>query len=135
MYGPQWTVYEPGLGYLVDKERGAIWSLVRGHHALDHGGVRWMLYLYVFGADRKRNQIVVRLVVIILIIAVFLLKPTFKYHIPIPLIIVVVDANGGLHARRMWVFTPSACPPWWLPAKPPPPQRWGGPHAWTLVTT
>ena len=51
------------------------------------------------------------------------------------LIIVLVDATGGLHARRMWVFTPSACPPWWLPAKPPPPQRWGGPHAWTLVTT
>ena len=24
MYGPQWTVYEPGLDYFVDKEREAI---------------------------------------------------------------------------------------------------------------
>ena len=23
--GPQWTVYEPGLDYFVDKEREAIW--------------------------------------------------------------------------------------------------------------
>ena len=25
MYGPQWTVYEPGLDYFVDREREAIW--------------------------------------------------------------------------------------------------------------
>ena len=24
-YGPQWTVYEPGLDYFVDREREAIW--------------------------------------------------------------------------------------------------------------
>ena len=27
------------------------------------------------------------------------------------IIIVLVDATGGLHARRGWVVTPSACPP------------------------